>query len=482
MKKNYFIGMDIGTQGARVVMIDEAGVQLAAREEVFELTPSSRQEQNPDMWWRVCFRLTGLLCKEASAQINLGQVKAIGVTSTSGTIIPVNKSNKPIHPAIMYSDKRSAAEAARCSEAAISAGATGFSAFNASCGLPKMCWFLKNDPQKVERLGKFIHAADFITGNLTGNFDVTDYTNALKSGYDLHACRWPAYLQSVLGIRREWLQEVVPSGTPVGYLRTEWAKAFGLSEQVIVTAGLTDGCASQVASGAVNLGDWNTTIGTTLVIKGVSQQEIKDPAGALYCHRHPDGFWMPGGASNTGADWVSALFAASDLSQLSTAAAEIIPGKYLAWPLMGVGERFPFVAPAAKGFIPEGLSLAEKFLACMEGVAYMERFAFERIRSLSGEQISNIFSAGGGSNSDIWLKIRSAVLNLPVYKMKNVSGAVGAAIAGASKTYFDSICSAAGAMIQPEKSIYPTKKWVGPYEERYQKFTEHLKSKQYIHE
>src|SRR5690606_39859763 len=77
-----------------------------------------------------------------------------------------------------------------------------------------------------------------------------------------------------------------------------------------------DGCASQVASGAVNIGDWNTTIGTTLVIKGVTNEEIKDPEGRLYSHRHPEGFWMPGGASNTGADWVSADFS-NDLESLN---------------------------------------------------------------------------------------------------------------------------------------------------------------------
>ncbi|MCH5599790.1 FGGY-family carbohydrate kinase [Niabella ginsengisoli] len=482
MSLSYFIGIDIGTQGARVIMMDESGHQLAAKENIFELTISSRQEQDPEMWWRCCYQLLGNLCKEVTSLINLSHVKAIGVTSTSGTIIPVNKNYKPVHPAIMYSDNRSSDEADYCRQAAIRSGTQGYTAFNASSGLPKMLWFIKNYPQKIDRIGRFIHAADFITGTLSGNFDTTDYTNTLKSGYDLHQMKWPDYITSELNIRKEWLQEVMPSGAPIGHLRSEWAKPLGLHENVIVTAGITDGCASQVASGAVNVGDWNTTIGTTLVVKGVSRNEIKDPAGAIYCHRHPEGYWMPGGASNTGADWVSTMFADSDLTELANAARTIIPGKNFAWPLLQHGERFPFVAPSAKGFFPEGINKDEKFVACMEGVAYIERYAFERIRKISGENISQIFSAGGGSNSDIWMKIRSAVLNLPVCKMQNVSGAAGAAITAASKTYFEDIIEAGTNMIHAEKIIDPDFSLLAPYEERYRQFIQLLKDKDYINE
>ena len=116
----------------------------------------------------------------------------------------------------------------------------------------------------------------------------------------------------------------------MGTLKQELALALGLSPKAIVTTGMTDGCASQVASGAVNLGDWNTTIGTTLVVKGVTREEINDPSGAIYCHRHPDGHWMPGGASNTGADWVSKFYGGMDLGELNRDASRLIPTEHLA--------------------------------------------------------------------------------------------------------------------------------------------------------
>lgn len=477
MNQAYFIGIDIGTQGARVVMVDNQGRQLGAKDEVFPISNQSREEQDPLLWWSSCKRSLRSLCKELVKEIDLSLVKAIGVTSTSGTIIPVDRNNIPLHPAIMYSDGRSKEEAVYCEAAAVAAGIKGYTAFNASSGLPKMLWFLANYSYKTEYIGRFIHAADFITGQLSGNFAVTDYTNALKSGYDLQTFSWPSYITTVLPLRAQWLQKVVPSGSAIGKLDERLAHELGLSAEVIITAGITDGCASQVASGAVNLGDWNTTIGTTLVVKGVTKEEIIDPSGAIYCHRHPEGYWMPGGASNTGADWVSRLFGDADITALGEAAAKLIPGAHLAWPLMQQGERFPFVAPQATGFAPEGLSPEELFTAYMEGVAYIERYAYERIKLLSGEKIARIFSAGGGSNSDTWLTIRSNVTGVPVCKMQNVSGAAGAAVIAASKTHFNSVIDAARAMITPEKMIEPDKKKMEKYETNYHEFVDLLKEK-----
>lgn len=482
MKAAYFIGIDIGTQGARVAAFDAAGTALSEHNEVFELSAQSRQEQDPYVWWEACYRCLVKVCQELSAMIDLSLIKAIGVTSTSGTIIPLGTGNMPLHPAIMYSDGRCADEAIACREAALAAGTEGYTSFNASSGLPKMIWFLRNHPEKIARLKHFIHAADFITGMLSGNFSVTDYTNALKSGYNLHVFCWPGYITASSGIRKEWLQTVVPPGTPVGAIKPEWAHELGLPNSVIVTAGITDGCASQVASGAVNPGDWNTTIGTTMVVKGVTRDEIHDPSGAIYCHRHPEGFWMPGGASNTGADWVSSYFAGADLVAMAREAAALVPGRYLAWPLMQKGERFPFVAPDAVGFAPKGLSDESLFAAYMEGVAYIERYAFERITQLSGEAVTRVFSAGGATSSDIWLQIRSSVLNVPLIKTKNVSGAAGAAVVAAAGTRFSNIREAASYMVHAQKTILPEKKWVDAYNIRYRSFIQLLKEKKYIHE
>jgi sugar (pentulose or hexulose) kinase len=429
------------------------------------------------MWWDACKAcLLDLSAFTANANII-----AMAVTSTSGTVIPLDQFNQPLHNAIMYSDKRSSPQGERCTAVAIANQVEGFTGFNSSSGLAKMVWFQETYPEKASKLAKWIHAADYVTGILSGKWGITDYTNAFKSGYDIQQMKWPDYLSSDLLIDKKCLPEVLPSGSVIGSIDPTIAAFLQLPQSIEIITGITDGCASQIASGAIKPGNWNTTIGTTMVIKGVTFKQILDDQGRIYSHRHPAGYWMPGGASNTGADWVTNEFG-HNLAHLSEAAAKLIPTPHLAYPLRQQGERFPMVAPTATGFEPEGLTVEEKFTANMEGVAYLERYAFELIKALSGEEINAVFTAGGGSNNDVWLKIRSNVLNLPIYKMKHVSGAVGAAILAASNTYFSSLIEAVEQLTCIDKEVRPEAELAQQYDENYHKFIALLTSKGYISE
>jgi sugar (pentulose or hexulose) kinase len=474
----YFIGIDIGTQGARIVLLDNHGHVQVSGEEVFPLTSSLREEQSPSIWWGCCLKLLHLLVKEAGEEV-LSKIISIGVTSTSGTVIPLDKNHVPIHDAIMYSDKRSESVSKKCSEAAEKFHNRGYTNFNSSTGLAKMIWFTETYPLKVSNIAKWVHASDFITGRLSNVWGVTDYTNAFKSGFDVNEFYWPDYLSEHLCLNKDWFSKVFPTGDVIGLIDPQLASELGLPASIKVTTGLTDGCASQIASGAVNLGDWNTTIGTTLVVKGVTKNEVLDPLGRLYSHRHPQGFWMPGGASNTGADWITQEFA-TDLVTLNNLAESLIPTGHFNYPLKQEGERFPLNAPQARGFEETGLSREGRFTANMEGVAFIERLAFELIEELSGEKVAKVFTAGGASNSEVWLRIRANVLNKPLYKMKNVSGAVGAAISAASKTYFNTLTEAVKALTVIEKEILPEKELTAQYQIQYLRFVDILKEKGFL--
>ncbi|TDH29328.1 carbohydrate kinase [Segetibacter sp. 3557_3] len=476
MSAPLFLGIDIGTQGARVVMIDVQGNVAATAGETFALSEQSREEQSPQEWWSISLNLIKAVVTRAKADVDLTSLRAISVTSTSGTVIPLDVNQQPLHNAIMYSDKRSEAQGSLCRKLAMEYAPDGYTGFNSSSGLSKMVWFVERFPGKAILIHRWVHAADFIIGKLSGRWGITDYTNVLKSGYDLRNLCWPGYLFQKLPLVRAWFPEVVAPGTVIGYIDPSLAHELGLTQEITVVAGMTDGCASQIASGAVHPGEWNTTIGTTLVIKGVTREEIKDPQDRIYSHRHPEGFWMPGGAGNIGADWVTSKFG-EDLSNLTKEALQLIPTGHFAYPLQQQGERFPFVAPHARGFAPTGLSKAALFAANMEGVAYVERLAFETIQGLTGEKINRVFTAGGASNNDTWLKIRSNILNQPLIKMRHVTGAAGAAILAASKTHFPSIFEAVKAMTQVETQVQPEPKLAAVYERYYQTFVEILQEK-----
>jgi sugar (pentulose or hexulose) kinase len=135
MKAPYFLGIDIGTQGSRVALIDAEGNMVGSSEETFSLNNQSREEQSPEEWWQSCHRSLTILFTEVKEIIDLKNIMAVSVTSTSGTVIPVDANHIPLHNAIMYSDKRSADAGVLCQEMALRYHPDGYTGFNASSGL-----------------------------------------------------------------------------------------------------------------------------------------------------------------------------------------------------------------------------------------------------------------------------------------------------------------------------------------------------------
>jgi sugar (pentulose or hexulose) kinase len=137
------------------------------------------------------------------------------------------------------------------------------------------------------------HQSDFINRRLIGQAVATDTSNALKTCVDLIAERWPDAVFADLGVPPEFLPPVVRAGTILGVVGPEAAKETNLPAGTPVIAGMTDGCAAKIGAGALSAGSWNSVLGTTLVLKGVSPSLIKDPAGVVYCHGRPMAIGCP---------------------------------------------------------------------------------------------------------------------------------------------------------------------------------------------
>jgi xylulokinase len=481
-------GIDVGTQGARCVLVGEAGEALGEAESPFECParaglPEGWFEQEPADWLGAVRKAVHAALRGLSARgLSASEIVAASVTGTSGTLCPVDAAGAPVGPAIMYNDSRSAAEAEAVQQAgAAVAAALGYK-FGSSFGLPKILWLKAHEADRFDRARWMLSPTDVVIGWMTGRCDCTDQTNALKFGYDLLADRWPDYIERDLGVPLRLMPRVQPTGTLVGGLTAERAADLGLPAGTPVAAGLTDGCASQVSSGAVAPGDFNTTIGTTLVVKGVSRRLLVDPQGRLYCHRHPEGWWLPGGASNTGAECLTRRFEANSIKALDAEAEVLTPTDLVAYPLVGRGERFPFRAPQAEGFLlgtPSGEG--QLFTACLEGVACLERLALEMIeRELGGEVGPRIYSAGGGSRSDVWLRIRADTLGRTVLRPAAAGGAMGAAIVAASLARHEPLTAAARRMVRIERQVPPTPSRRAAYDEKYGRFLDECRRRGYV--
>ncbi|HIK22038.1 MAG TPA: FGGY-family carbohydrate kinase [Synechococcus sp. M44_DOE_062] len=453
-----FLGIDLGTSGMRVVALSEQGEVVAKSERRWD-----SPETNPGRWLRTLKALLGHLTAQLGEQYSIA---ALSACSTSGTILPVDGRGMPLEQAWLYSDPRGQAQAKQLG-------------IPASWGLSRWLWWAEAHPDQY-RDSYLAHPADFLLSQLGGRRQVTDHTHALKSGFDLETYTWPQEWLARQGLDPKRFPEVVPPGTVLGTVRADW----GLGPEVLIAAGITDGCAGQLAAGATRLGQVSTSLGTTLIFKANSPDPIQTPS--IYSHLHPDSapyryrertVWWPGAASFCGGGVLPHYFPNGNLQMLDQQAQAHLPTGLVSYPLCQPGERFPIVDPRFAGFLPEAEEGSPRFYAALlEGVAMVERLGLETLAAQGIPMLeqSPIFTTGGGSKSPLWLRLRASILARPLAVVKHPEPAVGAAILAASAYWCCSVQQAADRLVQVERYVQPHPEWAQSYAEIYPAFHSRL--------
>lgn len=442
-------GVDVGTQSVRALVVDAAGVVAGMGTEPLTSTRDGvRHEQDPASWWTAVTRAL----RSALRGVDASRVRGVAVDATSGTILFADRDGTPVTPALMYDDARAAAELDRVNEAGAALWAKlGYRRMQPSWALPKLLWLLREHGRTGVRL---VHQADYVTSRLAGRQVAADSSHALKTGYDLVEERWPADVLDALCVPMDVLPDVVRSGTALGTVSADAAAATGLPEGAMVVAGMTDGCAAQLGAGTLHEGAWNSVLGTTLVLKGVTKALLADPSGVVYSHRSPDGSWLPGGASSTGAGALERMFPGGDLAALDAAAASHEPAGVVVYPLVSRGERFPFVAPDAEAFVlGEPADEADRYAAVLQGVAFVERLCFDHLDRLGAPVGGPLSLTGGATRSRYWCQLRADVLGRPVRLPRYAEPALGMAVLAAASG--GGVAEAAGRMIRVRETVDP---------------------------
>jgi sugar (pentulose or hexulose) kinase len=469
-----WVGIDVGTQSVRAVAVTDTGrIRGSGRSPLRSRRNGDHHEQDAEEWWRA----VGVACRQALAAAggSPGEpVVGVAVDATSGTILLVDSQGRPLTAGIMYDDGRAVEEA----EAVSAAGATVWSDLGyrmpPSWGLPKLVWLVGHGHAPPGC--RLAHQADLITRRLVGHEVASDSSNALKTGYHLIEDRWPLEVLDALGVPAAMLPPVVVPGTVLGTVGTTGAEVTGLPAGTPVVAGMTDGCAAQIGAGAVAPGAWNSVLGTTLVLKGVAEVLVRDPTGAVYSHRHPDGGWLPGGASSTGAGILGRHFADRDLGALDEAASEREPAGAVAYPLAGRGERFPFLAPDAEGFLlGEPADEADRYAALLQGVAFVERLCFDHLDLLGAPVDGPLTFSGGAAASRYWCQLRADVLGRPVDLPTSAEPALGMAVLAARGTGAAStVAEAASRMVRMAATVEPRPGRQGLFVDAYLRLVDEL--------
>ena len=456
-----WVGVDLGTQSVRTVAVGSTGTVLsAAARPLTSSRDGNRHEQDPHEWWAKVADALSEMVRGLPAGA-AASIAGVAVDGTSGTVLITDPDGTPRTPGLMYDDSRAGSLAAEAQEAGDALWDRLGYRIQPAWALPKLLWW--RDEGMLRDGARLAHQPDVITAKLVGRPVATDTSHALKTGYDLIGLRWPSDVLENLHVDPHVLPPVQLAGSVLGHVGADAAQQTGLPEGLRVIAGMTDSCAAQLAAGALAAGEWNSVLGTTLALKGVTETLLHDPTGAVYSHRAPHGdLWLPGGASGTGAGVITTLFRGQDLDVLTEHARQLrdVP---MCYPLADHGERFPFVQPDARGFLGDGPlparpedvdDPAQVFAAVCIGVARVERLCFDLLASAGAEVSGPVSFTGGGSRNSWWNQLRCDLLGAEVRIPSSAEPSVGMAVLAAGAVEGD-VLAAAGRMVQTRAVLRP---------------------------
>ena len=414
---NAYIGIDLGTSGCRAIAIDQQDNIIASCQQSLTTTTavSAKSEQDPFTHWQ----LVEQVLTELIPQLKHHEVESIAVDATSGSILLTDQYGKPLTPIIMYNDSRAIEQSQHI--ATIAPAESG--SHGASSGLAKLLYCQQHN--KIAATSHLLHQADWINFKLGAPLGISDENNSLKTGYDLVNRNWPQWIDQLTD--RSLLPKVVPPGTIIGKLSKQLCLQFHLSNAPNIVAGTTDSIAALLATGANKLGDAVTSLGSTLVVKLISEHPIYLPEQGVYSHRLGD-LWLVGGASNTGGAVLKHFFDKNELQRLSEL---IIIGSDVPdyYPLLAKGERFPINDPQLIPKLSPRSSNDVEFLhGMLKGIANIEHQAYQVLQDAGATPVNSIRTVGGGAVNIIWQAIREQINPISFITAKYTEAAYGAAL------------------------------------------------------
>ncbi len=402
-----WLGIDFGTSGARAIAIDSQG-QILGECRVEFLT------QTPQAWRSALVQLFEQLPSGLCPRL-----VGIAIDGTSSTVMLCDRQGTPLGDALMYNDDRSAVVLDQIRAIA----PPNHTVLSATSSLAKLLW-LSQQPGG-DQAHVLLHQADWLAFLLHGRLGISDYHNALKLGYDVETLAYPDWLAH--HELRSLLPEVHTPGEAIGPILSEWCIQFGIPASCQIHAGTTDSIAAFLASGADQVGDAVTSLGSTLVIKLLSAVRLEDSRYGIYSHRLGNQ-WLVGGASNTGGAVLKQFFTDDELLHLTPQLDPTKPTGLHYYPLTKPGDRFPINDPQLQPCLSPRSENPVVFLQGMlEGMARIEAEAYALLTRLGASELRQVYTAGGGARNEPWAVLRERAIGKPVLRARQTEAAIGVA-------------------------------------------------------
>jgi xylulokinase len=419
------MGIDLGTSGAKVVIVDLEGNLLAncLREYAIDSPQPGWAEEDPEIWYQAVLEMMRAALRQADLPGEA--IAGIGLAGQMHTTVCLDDRDQPLRPAIIWADQRSRAQVERvyrqigADKLAAWTGnplATGFM-------LASWLWLQDNEPAVCRATRRLLLPKDYLRLRLTGAVGSEPSDAASTLLFDPVQRTWSAPLLDALHIDPGLLPPIHESAAVAGGLLPEVAQATGLRPGTPVVFGGSDQALQALAQGVIAPGLVSCTIGTggQLFASTLAPRPDPDLRLHLFCHALPQVWHLEAAILSAGLSlkWLrDSIFPGENYTALADAASSVPPGAeglfflpYLA------GERTPIMDAQARGaFIGLTLRHDRRYMvrAVMEGVVFALRQGLDLMAGL-GVPLERILASGGATRHPLWLQLQADIFNRPVY-------------------------------------------------------------------
>jgi xylulokinase len=427
-----YLGIDIGTSSVKAVLLDQDGsIVTQASDPLTVSRPAPGfSEQDPQAWWRATVAAVRNLPAAHRAR-----VRALGLSGQMHGATLLDDKDRPLRPAILWNDGRSARECVDLEYREPNARAITGNIMMPGFTAPKLWWVSRHEPEIFARTATVLLPKDFVRLKLIGE-KVTDMSDASGTAWlDVGQRDWSDALLAATGLTRAHMPRLVEGTSAAGTVTAEAAEELGLP-RVVVAGGGGDNAASAVGLGVVLPGQAFLSLGTSGVLFVVTDRFRPNPdrAAHAFCHCLPNR-WHQMSVMLTAAsviDWVAQLTGETDLPKLVEAARARGLSRQSPFFLPYLsGERTPHNDPNARGVffgIRADTTPADLTGAALEGVALAFADGLDVLVEKGGT-VGEISVTGGGARLPYWGQLLAAALNRPLtYRQgSEVGAALGAA-------------------------------------------------------
>ena len=452
MTANCILALDQGTTSSRAILFDHKGNAIRSSQQEFtQIYPQPGWvEHDPAEIWHTQLKVARDIVKQAS------DIAAIGISNQRETTVIWDKaSGEPIHPAIVWQDRRTSAF---CDELK----AEGFDQIilkhtglvtDAYFSGTKVKWLLDNVAGAREKAeaGELAFGTidSFLVWKLSGGrLHITDVSNAARTMlFDIHTKEWAPAILERLNIPAAILPDARPCSQLYGECESEW---FGRPIPIAGMAG--DQQAATFGQAAYQAGMAKNTYGTgcfMLMNTGTAPQPSDNnllTTIAWQVGEQATQYALEGSIFAAGAavQWLRDELRLIDSAAESESIAASIDSSddvYVVPAFVGLGA--PYWDQYARGAIvglTRGSGRAQIVRATLESIAYQTRDVVSAMSADAGLAVDTLRVDGGAAVNDFLMQFQADILGLPVQRPTvTETTALGAAyLAGLAVGFWES--------------------------------------------